>query len=232
MASSLTSQQVSSIVLLLQSFGADPSVIANVQATLIGQATTAATSSPCLNLTYNLYAGMTDSQSGGQVSQLQQFLGITPTGYFGSMTQQRVQNWQTAHGVVSSGSPDAIGHGTVGPQTREAMGCGGTVISTPQTRIGPAATPTTQPTPMQGSQIPSTVDSSTIQAVLAVLDNDKVLLNSGDPAKFEHTCNHYKQRFPASPPLIRGQQKNLWLVIPKLCSLVQRLPHLGSMTLL
>jgi PKD repeat protein len=122
-ASSLTSAQISAILSLLQSFGADQSTINNVSAALNGQATTG-TNQSCLTLSYNLYAGLTDSSTNGQVSQLQQFLGVDPTGYFGPMTLQAVQNWQSSHGIVSQGSPDTTGYGFVGPQTRAAMGCG------------------------------------------------------------------------------------------------------------
>jgi hypothetical protein len=122
-ASSLTSTQVSAIVSLLQSFGASASVVANVQATLNGQSTTG-TNTSCISLSYNLYAGMTDSQSSGEVSQLQSFLGVSPTGYFGPMTQEAVQTWQSSHSIVSSGSSDTTGYGFVGPKTRDAMGCG------------------------------------------------------------------------------------------------------------
>jgi hypothetical protein len=130
-AASLSPTQIQAIVSLLQSFGADPSVVANVQATLSGQGNTGTTSS-CLNLTYDLYAGETDAQTDGQVSQLQSFLGVSPTGYFGPLTLSAVQNWQASRGIVSSGSADTTGYGFVGPRTIAAMGCGSTVASPSQ----------------------------------------------------------------------------------------------------
>jgi len=82
-------------------------------------------SSSCINLSDNLYAGETDAQTGGEVTQLQQFLGVNPTtGYFGPLTLQAVQNWQSSHGVVSSGTADTTGYGFVGPRTIAAMACG------------------------------------------------------------------------------------------------------------
>lgn len=91
------------------------------------------TASSCINLSDNLYAGETDAQTGGKVSQLQQFLGVSPTtGYFGPLTLQAVQNWQSSHGIVSSGTPDTTGYGFVGPRTIAAMSCG-----TGQTTVGP-----------------------------------------------------------------------------------------------
>ena len=122
-ASSLTSQQVSAILSLLQSFGANSSTIANVQAALTGQPSTGTASASCVSLTSDLYAGETDAQTNGQVSRLQSFLNVNPTGYFGPLTEQAVQNYQSSHGIVSSGSPDTTGYGFVGPQTRESMGC-------------------------------------------------------------------------------------------------------------
>lgn len=79
------------------------------------------TNDSCLNLTYNLAFGSTDAQTNGEVSKLQAFLGGEVTGYFGSVTEQLVKNWQAAHGVVSSGTPDTTGYGAVGPKTRAAI---------------------------------------------------------------------------------------------------------------
>ncbi|MFA7310100.1 MAG: PKD domain-containing protein, partial [Candidatus Paceibacterota bacterium] len=55
---------------------------------------------------------------------LQQFLGGRVTGYFGPVTLQLVQQWQSAHGVIASGDPDTTGFGFVGPKTRAAMAQG------------------------------------------------------------------------------------------------------------
>jgi len=61
----------------------------------------------------------------GEVTELQTYLAtnasIYPsglvTGYFGALTQAGVQRFQTAQGIVSSGSPTTTGYGRVGPQT-------------------------------------------------------------------------------------------------------------------
>ncbi len=63
--------------------------------------------------------------TGSDVTELQTYLAtnasIYPsglvTGYFGPLTQAAVQRFQTAQGLVSSGSPDTTGYGRVGPQT-------------------------------------------------------------------------------------------------------------------
>ena len=144
---SLTPAQVSAILSLVQSFGADQGTINNVSNAL-GGSPTVSTNQSCLNLSANLYAGITDATTGGQVSQLQSFLGVSPTGYFGLMTLQAVQTWQSNHGVVSSGSPDTTGYGFVGPQTRAAMGCGGETQSSPQPHALLSASPVSGSTPL------------------------------------------------------------------------------------
>ncbi len=62
---------------------------------------------------------------GQDVSTLQGYLSTNSewypsalvTGYFGSLTQGGVQKFQTAQGIVSSGSPATTGYGRVGPST-------------------------------------------------------------------------------------------------------------------
>ncbi|BDA66672.1 hypothetical protein RIVM261_054710 [Rivularia sp. IAM M-261] len=52
--------------------------------------------------------------AGAPVSQVQRRLGIAPTGYFGTITQRAVRNFQLNNGLLADGR--------VGPQTRAAMG--------------------------------------------------------------------------------------------------------------
>jgi hypothetical protein len=67
--------------------------------------------------------------SGTDVANLQGFLAQNPliypeqsvTGHFGIYTQDAVQRWQTAYGIVSLGSPATTGYGVVGPRTRAAI---------------------------------------------------------------------------------------------------------------
>ena len=92
-ASSLTSLQVSSIINLLQAFGANPSVIANVQAALSGQPATSNVSAVSCGAFSGLKYGDRDTTTSGQVSQLQAFLGISPTtGYYGVLTRTAYGN--------------------------------------------------------------------------------------------------------------------------------------------
>lgn len=43
------------------------------------------------------------------------------TGYFGALTQAAVQRFQTAQGIVTSGTPETTGYGRVGPATRTRL---------------------------------------------------------------------------------------------------------------
>ena len=60
---------------------------------------------------------------GSDVTALQQFLvsqgylHAVPTGYFGPLTEAAVQAFQTAQGIVSSGTPQTTGYGQVGRKT-------------------------------------------------------------------------------------------------------------------
>ncbi len=62
---------------------------------------------------------------GAQVTELQTYLAtnasIYPsglvTGYFGALTQAGIQRFQTAQGIVTSGTPSTTGYGRVGPTT-------------------------------------------------------------------------------------------------------------------
>lgn len=143
-ASTLTSAQVQAIVGLLQSFGADASIVANVQATLTGQSgvspsaiytTLPATSvrvCPQIDRTLNQGA------SGSDVSDLQEYLGVSQTGYFGPMTAQAVSSFQADEGLSQVG--------IVGPQTRAAFArrCGGGGGG----NVNFSATPTSGGTPL------------------------------------------------------------------------------------
>jgi len=165
----LTTNQVNAIIGLLQSFGADQGVVDNVRVSLTGgtpTTTTATSSAPSctpVGLKYNLYLGVKDNETGGDVTKLQRFLAqdtsVYPaglvTGFFGPMTELAVQKWQAKNNVVSSGAPDTTGYGVVGPKTRGRMigVCGGTslvpVVVTPVSPTVPPVVTPTQPTVSQ-----------------------------------------------------------------------------------
>jgi len=121
----LTSSQVQSILSLLQSFGADSTTIANVQASLTGGTPVStgtgsgSTSSSC-SFTRDLTVGST----GADVTCLQNalkaggYMSANATGYFGALTQAGVAAWQKAAGVT----PTA---GYFGAKSRAAFTLGG-----------------------------------------------------------------------------------------------------------
>lgn len=75
--------------------------------------------SSCINLQNNLQYRSTDATTGGEVSQLQDFLqsrsylSSEPTGYFGLLTQVAVKRFQTASGILSSGYVGPITRGKI-----------------------------------------------------------------------------------------------------------------------
>ena len=99
--------------------------------------------------------------SGSEVTTLQAFLKTMPdvypegltTGYFGALTEKAVQRFQTKHGIVSSGIPDASGYGLVGPRTRSVLNnnfLGGSPqpekpVGTARPSVSPQLTPTAVP---------------------------------------------------------------------------------------
>jgi hypothetical protein len=120
-AASLTSAQVSAIIGLLQSFGADQGTINNVSAALGGSSTGGTLScSSFADLSY----GDFDTSPGGRVSQLQTWLGI---------------------------SSSSFGFGTYGPKTQAAWSakCGGTqTTSTQSTSANFTVSPTSGIAPL------------------------------------------------------------------------------------
>ena len=126
-AASLTGAQIQAVVQLLQSFTVDSATINNVAATLGGSAVIVPPPATiCPALSYNLYLGLSDANTAGQVSQLQRFLNVNPTGYFGLQTRAAVIKLQSQNGVYPV-------TGGVGPLTRALIQrlCGGQVVSAP-----------------------------------------------------------------------------------------------------
>ena len=87
----------------------------------------------CPQFSTNLSRG----SRGSDVVHLQQYLisqhllsSDSATGYFGPLTEAAVQHWQSAHGIVSSGTPVSTGYGAVGPRTRNAMANCADAVST------------------------------------------------------------------------------------------------------
>jgi plastocyanin len=60
--------------------------------------------------------------SGSDVLGVQEFLGVTPaTGFYGTITQSAVEQWQAENNIISYGTPDTTGYGVVGPRTEAAI---------------------------------------------------------------------------------------------------------------
>ena len=173
-AAGLTQAQINAIISLLQSFGANSSVINNVRVSLSGGMPIISEggnngSNPiqptltCARFSHNLYLGQSDKETGNEVSKLQKFLKDlghftypTITGYYGPATEQAVQKFQVSQGVVSSGSYETTGYGVVGPKTQEkivSISCGNQTTTTPSPST-PGSTQTTLPQQTQNT-VPS-----------------------------------------------------------------------------
>ena len=86
--------------------------------------TPATTDTSCPNLSRNLSRGM----KGSDVTSLQQFLisqkllaSDSATGFFGSMTENAIKQFQSKNGIASSGTPNTTGYGAAGPKTRKSI---------------------------------------------------------------------------------------------------------------
>lgn len=94
----------------------------------------------------NLYRSLRKGMSGSDVTALQQFLAAdtrlypdgTVSGYFGPLTEAAVQALQRRHNLVTSGTPETTGYGSVGPATRNLIAtlCTSGGPSTPATPGG------------------------------------------------------------------------------------------------
>jgi len=138
-AAGLTEAQISAVVGLVSSFGADAATIKNVEASLRGQPADNRSYQrndddkrdnrgmplmrACLELKRNLQQGATDGKTEGEVSKLQQFLKdegefkeAKVTGYFGPATARALMQWQKKQGMNS-----VTANSGVGPMTREKL---------------------------------------------------------------------------------------------------------------
>jgi len=137
-AASLTESQISSILSLLSSFGADATTIANVESSLRGTAPSGGSGSGSTACTFT--RSLTIGSSGADVTCLQNYLKGTghftfaggATGYFGSITRTAVAAWQAANGV----SPAAGYFGTLSRAKYSAMAGGTTGGTTPPPATG------------------------------------------------------------------------------------------------
>lgn len=117
----------------------------------------------CITISHPLSYGAT----GNDVSALQTFLGIKPTGYFGHITQGVLIQWQISQGIIISDS--SVGAGNVGPKTRAALRCG-TAVHTevisppaPVENVRATTTEATSTMPIQSGGGPVATQSSNSQ---------------------------------------------------------------------
>ncbi|MEK7530721.1 MAG: peptidoglycan-binding protein [Patescibacteria group bacterium] len=156
-AAALTQTQISAIISLLQSFGADATTVANVTASLNGTTPSVPSTPSSCSFTRDLTLGAT----GADVTSLQQALiaaGFSipagATGYFGAQTQAAVAAWQKAAGIT----PTA---GYFGPKSRAAFPCSSTTNpTTPSVGTGLSVMAGSQPAnglaPANASRVPFT----------------------------------------------------------------------------
>ncbi|MEK7390798.1 MAG: peptidoglycan-binding protein [Patescibacteria group bacterium] len=178
-------------------------IIAQLQAQLVAQLG----GQVCVELDRNLYYGLNDTRTAGQVSKLQKFLKVkgdftypTITGFFGAATQLAVQRFQKRIGLVSYGTPASTGFGFVGPTTRAKIkteSCGASVPQDPN-----------QPPPVAPPLVPPVVPPPppppppTVKQCNDRLDNDSdgLIDYPSDPGCRSFTDNSEDSDIPLPPP--------------------------------
>ncbi len=129
-------QNLSQVIAALQ---AQIQSLQNIGATVLPSPSLPAPSPGCIALTSSAGLGQRDSDAGGTVSILQQYLQYTGdytypeiTGYFGAATEKALQRFQARSGIVFSGAAGATGYGVLGPKTRayiQTASCGARAVS-------------------------------------------------------------------------------------------------------
>jgi hypothetical protein len=134
-AAALTSTQVSSILGLLSSFGANSATIANVNAALTGTTVTSGSTTTTGSSSCTFSRSLTVGSTGADVTGLQQALiaggfsiSAGATGYFGTQTRTAVAAWQSSKNIAP-----AVGY--FGPISRAAfnLNCGSSSTTTTTT---------------------------------------------------------------------------------------------------
>lgn len=128
---------------------------------LVSAQTTSAVAQPAQNGSVScptLYRDLDLGMRGDDVIQLQQFLRSqgyftypTNTGYYYTTTAKAVRAFQTAQGIVSTGTARSTGFGVVGPKTRAAIAalCGTVGYATPVSSTASTVAPTIAPASAQ-----------------------------------------------------------------------------------
>jgi len=184
-SAALTEAQISSILILLDSFGVDAATRANVNSSLRGlPSTPAAPSAGTCSFTRDFTVG----SRGDDVTCLQGYLSVSPqSGYFGPLTKAAVSKWQSDNGV----SPAAGYFGAISRAKYNLLtgGAAPSTPSTPSTPSAPAASGTikveagAQPNsslfPINATRVPFTVVKFTAPAGQDVTVNSLVVERTG-----------------------------------------------------
>lgn len=72
---------------------------------------------PCVSIARTLVLG----SHGDDVAQLQVFIGLKPTGYFGHVTQDALVRWQISKGIIRSKKSSSAG--ILGPRSKFLLNC-------------------------------------------------------------------------------------------------------------
>ena len=174
-ASGLSNDQISAIVGLLASFGADEATVANVRVALSG---TSGTSSSILAVVFT--RDMALNATGSDVIALQKrlvsekLLTVAPTGFFGPLTQKAVIAYQKKYGLPATSF--------VGPLTRAKLnGTGSLGTNQPsQGNIAPPASELTTGSGLLQGGTPSMIVGGTNDE--SVLPSPTAASTSVDPA--------------------------------------------------
>jgi len=112
-------------------------------AAVLGIASGATSTMPVQQHCVSIVRTLSSGSTGADVTELQAYLGVKATGYFGPMTKSALTKWQIANRIVISSA--SRGAGQAGPKTRAALACS-----------SQASIPSAQPTPQKIQQSTTT----------------------------------------------------------------------------
>ena len=142
---------------------------------------------PCFTFSQSFGYGARDGWTGGGVSQLQQYLGITPTGYFGPLTRSKLQILQSTNGFPSTGYFGPMSRGWI---TRTV--CNPNVPTPPPYPIYPPIYNQNQPPVINGGTFPTTLTVNQIGTwTVNASDPENGFLNYAVNWGDERQCGNY-----------------------------------------
>jgi hypothetical protein len=114
--------QLSALEQQIQSLSASTTT-STAPTTASAQTNSSLSSGECPDLARSLSLGAIGPDVAGLQTYLAQqgLFNAIATGYFGTLTEAAVAQWQENNGIVSGGTADTTGLGVVGPRTRAAM---------------------------------------------------------------------------------------------------------------